>query len=331
MRILFAVPGNLKTVPMGRYVGDALREHAAEVVTVDYAPTLMEKIAGRFLHGRDRSRMVESRLLAAIEEMRPDLFFTLYGVNVSRNVLQHLDRRNIATVNWWLNDPFQFERAMTILPNYKIRITNAKYSVDAYRERGVRDVLFLPTACHPPLHRPVPPEDSLRSDISFAGDWSLNREQAVASLVQQQEWRIRVFGPWQKKVKRHSPILPCLTHGFFSTEQMVSIFCSSKATLNIHTWRGKADFGLNPRVFEAAACGVPQIVDWKRELDEILSPDARRSLFIYGDDEEMLMQCRAAMADPLAARERSRAVVDYFHQEHSYSARIRELFKVLGA
>jgi spore maturation protein CgeB len=330
MRILFAVPGNLRTVPMGRYIGEALRGHGHEVVSVDYSPTLREKIAGRFIHGRDRARMVDSRMLAAVESTQPDLFFTLYGINVSRKVLAQLDAKNVTTVNWWLNDPFQFERAMAILPLYKVRITNAKYSVDAYRNRGVRDVLFLPTACHPPVHRPVAADEALRSDISFAGDWSANRERVVASLLGQKQWRIRVFGPWRKKVAPRSPILPCLTNGFFGTEKMVSIFASSKATLNIHTWRGKADFGLNPRVFEAAACGVPQIVDWKRELDEIFSPEARDSVFVYRDDDDLLSQCRAAMADAASAKARSMAVVDYFHREHSYAARIRELFKTIG-
>ena len=69
---------------------------------------------------------------------------------------------------------------------------------------------------------------------------------------------------------------------------MVEIFAASRVTLNIHTWRGRFDFGLNPRVFEAGACGTPQLVDWKRELDELFGAGERAGMLIYRSDDELL-------------------------------------------
>ena len=93
-------------------------------------------------------------------------------------------------------------------------------------------------------------------DISFAGDWSAMREQIVAALIGQGV-DVRIFGPWRRKLGADSPLRPRLEHGFFTPQRMAEIFAACKATLNIHTWRGKFDYGLNPRVFEAAACGTP--------------------------------------------------------------------------
>jgi len=330
VRILFAVPGKLHTVPATRFAHAALARMGHEVVSVDYSPTLREKIRGR-LHGEaTRARLVSPRLMAAVEESRPELFLTLYGFNVAEQVLALLRDRGVPRVNWWLNDPFQFERACQILPAYDFAFTNAKYSVDAYRARGIRNVRFLPSACEPSVHRPLIGDPSLACEVSFAGDWSENRERIIARLVEANIGDVRVFGPWRKKLPRNSPLRSRLRNGFFSPEQMVRIFASSRATLNIHTWYGRYDYGLNPRVFEAAACGVPQLVDEKRELRELVPADRLYCLFAYRDEAELHAQVRAVLADPRGARERATQLVGHFHQAHSFDVRMRELLATVA-
>ncbi len=325
MRILLAVPGNLRTVPMARFVHDALARLGHEVISLDYSPNLAEKIRARLRGITDRRRLVAPRLLQSVEESRPDLFLTLYGFNVGDEVLALLRDRGARRVVWWLNDPFQFERACGILPNYDLAFTNAKYSVDAYRQRGIRNVKFLPTACEPSVHRPQAADPGLASEISFAGDWSENREKIIANLLAADICKIRIFGPWKRKLARDSGLRPFLRDGFFSPAEMARIFASSKATLNIHTWYGRYDFGLNPRVFEAAACGVPQLVDEKRELHDLIPTDKLYCLLAYRDEPELHAQVRAVLADPQGARARAMQLVPHFHEKHSYQARMREL------
>ena len=47
---------------------------------------------------------------------------------------------------------------------------------------------------------------------------------------------------------------------------MVAAFHKSAIVLNLHTWFGRWDHGINPRLFEAAACQAFQLVDMKREI-----------------------------------------------------------------
>ena len=331
MRILLAVPGNLRTVPMAGFVRDALARLGHEVVSVDYSPNLAEKIRSKVFGITDRRQIVAPRLLQSVEESGPELFLTLYGFNVSAEVLALARARGARCVNWWLNDPFQFERACGILPAYDLAFTNARYSVDAYRQRGIRNVRYLPTACEPSVHRPQPADPELASEISFAGDWSENREKIIAKLVAAGFCKVRIFGPWKRKLSHDSALRPLLRDGFFSPVEMARIFASSGATLNIHTWYGRYDFGLNPRVFEAAACGVPQLVDEKRELHELIPADLRHCLLVYRDDAELHAQARAVLADPRGARDRARRLVSHFHEQHSYQARMRELLAALAA
>ena len=321
MRVLVAVPGNLRTVPMSRFVPDALRALGHEVRAVDYSLSWLEKLKSRAVP----ADAVEKRMLRAIEDARPELFLTLYGANISGGVLAHLRGRGVTTANWWLNDPFQFERATSILPAYDFAFSNARGSLDAYVARGIRNVRFLPTACEPSVHRPLP-RRAPACDVSFAGDWSAMREQMIVTLVAGGV-DVRIFGPWRRKLGGDSPLRPRLEHGFFTPQRMAEIFAASKATLNIHTWRGKFDYGLNPRVFEAAACGVPQLVDWKRELDDLFDEKERAAMLVYRSDEELLSLSRSLPED---IREKALAAAPSIQERHSYLARMRELLGICG-
>ena len=328
MKILVAVPGNLHTVRMNRFVPDALAALGHETHVVDYTPTLGEKLRLK-LTRRSAADVVAARLLAAVEEHRPELFLALYGVNVSRRVLDELRARRTLTVNWWLNDPFQWQRALGILPPYDFAFTNAKYSVDAYAAAGLKHVRFLPSACDPSVHRPI---DGVTPDcaVSFAGDWSALRERLVERLASEGV-DLRVYGPWRRKLRAGSPLRARLEHGFFSPERMVQIFARCQATLNVHTWRERFDFGLNPRVFEAGACGTPQLVDHKRELDELFSAGERAGMLVYRDDDELLRLARSLPGRAAELRAAAREAAPSFHRNHSYRARMAEMLRIVAA
>jgi spore maturation protein CgeB len=325
MNILIAVPGNLRTVPMSRFVPDALAALGHRVSVVDYSLTLLEKLRAR-LRGENDAQAVAARLLAAIERARPDFFLAVFGVNVGERVLADLRARGVPSADWWLNDPFQFERATKILPGYDFAFTNARDSVQAYAARGIRNVHFLPTACEPSVHRPLAARAPV-CDISFAGDWSAAREQLIGALVANGV-DIRIFGPWRRKLGEDSPLRSRLEDGFFTPQRMAEIFAACNATLNIHTWRGRFDYGLNPRVFEAAACGVPQLVDHKRELDELFDEAERAAMLVYRNDEELLQQCRRQ--DLAGLRSQAVAASASIRERHSYLARLRELLRICG-
>jgi spore maturation protein CgeB len=328
MKILVAVPGNLHTVRMNRFVPEALAALGHDIRAVDYSPTLLEKLR-RKLARREAAEVVEARLLAAVEEQRPELFLALYGVNVSKRVLGELRARGAVSANWWLNDPFQWQRALGILPAYDFAFTNAKYSVEQYAAAGLKHVRFLPSACDPSVHRPI---DGVTLDcaVSFAGDWSPLRERLVERLASDGV-DLRVYGPWRRKLRAGSPLREKLEHGFFSPERMVQIFARCRATLNVHTWRERFDFGLNPRVFEAGACGTPQLVDHKRELDELFTPLERAGMLIYRDDDELVRLARSVAPRAAELKAAALAAASVFQREHSYRARMVELLRVVGA
>ncbi len=199
MKILMAIPGKLKTVPMGGFSAKVLRDMGHSVVLFDYWPQWKDKIAnkllGRFQH--EEQLRVNKRFRVVVDAEKPDIVFALYGFHLSVESLAYLKKSSISSMCWWLNDPFQFERSLKKAHYFDYVFTNSKGSVDDYKKHGV-NAFWLPTACDPSVHKHVPARDEYRCDVCFAGDWSPLREQWLTQLAQYYD--VKIFGPWGRKI-----------------------------------------------------------------------------------------------------------------------------------
>lgn len=327
MKILLAIPGHLKTVPMGRFSAAALQELGHEVIVFDYAPRPLDKLRQRLFKPSGEVRApVNRRLRRAIDRERPQLFVTLFGFDVSSESLEFMRARKLASVCWWINDPFQFERSLKKAPFYDFVFSNSSVSPLEYRRAGVRNANFLPTACAPAVHRTVPAFEPYRCEVCFAGDWSPLRERVMEGLAARFETRI--FGPWSKKLAPDSPLRAKLVNGFFSPEEMATMFASAQVVLNVHTWFGEFDHGLNPRLFEAAGCGSYQLVDWKQEIPQLFEVPAE--VVCYRDLAEIPERVAAALADPAVVRATGAAAQRRAYRDHTYRARMATLLDIVG-
>src|SRR4030042_1812948 len=83
-------------------------------------------------------------------------------------------------------------------------------------------------------------------------------------------FQVAIMGPWKRKLAADSILRPHLVHGgFFTPQAMVEAFNQSRIVLNLHTWHGLFDYGVNPRLFEAAGCRAFQLPDRKAEMGEL--------------------------------------------------------------
>jgi spore maturation protein CgeB len=327
MKILFALPGHLKTVPMGAYSVDALRSLGHDVAPFDFHSTWRDRLAGR-LRGRDEEcGVMNARLRRLAADFAPDLFVTLFGFELSERTIAFLRARGVPTACWWINDPFQLERSLAKAPWYDFVFSNSSGVLPEYRARGVTHAAFLPTACEPRVHRPVAPRAEWRCEVCFAGDWSPLREKVMEGLARR--FDVRVFGPWKRKLASGSTLHERLHDGFFSPDDMAAMFASAEVVLNLHTWYGRFEHGVNPRLFEAAACGACQLVDWKREIPALF--DCQRELRCYqaieGLDTAVAEALGAhALRKAAGAAARARAL-----GEHTYVHRMQALLSIVAS
>jgi spore maturation protein CgeB len=326
MKVMLAIPGHLKTVPMGRFSADALRELGHDVTVFDYHSGPLDKLWDGLAKSPEHRASVNRRLRRLADRLRPDIFLTLYGADVSVESLSHIRRGGVPTLCWWINDPFQFERSAKKAAHYDFVFSNSAVCASDYRKLGVAHASFLPTACVPSMHRPVAPEERYRCDVCFAGDWSPLREQLVERLVE--HFDLRIFGPWGKKLKSGSRLLASLHDGFFTPDEMAAMFSSTRVVLNLHTWFGKFDHGLNPRLFEAAGCAAYQLVDWKQEIPTLF--DCPGEMVCYRTLEEIPALIRAALADQTATSEIAAAAQRRVYGEHTYRNRMVTIIDVVG-
>lgn len=329
MRILLAIPGHLKTVPMGDFCAKALERLGHEVIVFDYRrqpqDKILEGLTRLWSSGGALAPVMNWRLRGLIGDLRPDLFMTLYGFFLDRQTLNLLRVKKIPSVCWWINDPFQFERSMERAALYDAVFTNDSHCAGQYLASGVRAAWFLPTACDPEVHQPLSPQNDYRADVCFAGDWSPLRERLMLGLVDRVD--LKIFGPWAKKLPPDSPLHRFLQDGFFSPREMAAMFSSAAITLNIHTWHENANHGVNPRLFEAAACGVAQLVDWKLEIPSLFALDHELLSFERIQDVPALIS--DALTDRRALAEMGAAARRRALAEHTYVHRMEKMLGLL--
>lgn len=324
MKILFAVPGHLKTVPMGQFSAEALRELGHQVTVFDYHARLSDKLCDRFLASQEEKPAMNRRFRRIIADEKPDLMLTLFGFDLSAQSLAFLRANGVPSACWWINDPFQLQRSLAKASHYDFLFSNSAGCVEDYRAAGVANAHFLPTACHPEVHHPVAAVEKYRCDICFAGDWSPLRERFLLRLAE--NFDVKIFGPWKKKLAADSPLLPRLYDGFFTPAQMVQMFNSAKVVLNLHTWFETHDHGLNPRLFEAAGCGAFQAVDWKREIPLLF--DCNTELFCYRSLDELVAGLGEFIADDKRRQSMGQAVHRRALAEHTYRHRMSALLDI---
>ena len=324
MKIFLSILENLKTVPMNQYIYKTLLNMGHEVFIFGHG---YHNWYGRIIKKISQEKLVnyvDKKTMQLIEKFKPDLFFTIYGFNHSPEVINKIKSKGIPTLCWWLNDPFQFERSVAKAIHYDLYFTNSKKIIDSYKERGMQNVFHLPPAIFPDIHRKI---HGLKNkyDICFAGDHKSIRESILEALVE--EFNITLFGPWRKKIKEGSSLSKCIKgRKFFTPQEMVMIFNQSKVVLNIHTWFGKYDHGINPRVFEANGCGVFQVCDWKEEISDFYIDG--KEIIIYRNIEELKEKLRYYSKNDAARQKIAENGYIRTHNEHTYGNRLNELMRI---
>lgn len=327
MKILLSIPGHLKTVPMSRYIFQTLKEMDYEVTVFNYGvhgvyPKLLKAFSrDSFLDYIDR------KLIQLVHKIKPDVFLTVFGFDHRKSVINQIKLKGIKTICWWLNDPFQINRSIAQASFYDYYFTNSKGSIKSYHEANIKNVFYLPAGSFPEVHRKL--KDTIfKYEVCFAGDWSSEREKILLDLSK--DFNVYIFGPWKKKLNKKSSLCNSVVKdGVFTPEEMVKIFNSSKVVLNIHTWFGQWNYGINPRVFEANGCGAFQISDHKEEIPEMYEPE--KEIVLYKSISELKDKLSYFLQHSEKASNIAEQGFLRTTKHHTYKQRLKEMFRIAGS
>lgn len=193
---------------------------------------------------------------------------------------------------------------------------------------GARRTAPLYGSVDPEVHRPVPPQEHYRADLSYLGTYADDRQAVLEQLFIEPARRLPhrrfLMGgaqyphsfPWTDNLYfvRHLP-----------PQEHPAFYCSSRLTLNA-TRQAMADMGYCPsgRFFEAAACGTPVLSDWWEGLDCFYQPG--EEILIARSTEEAI----AAIESSDAQLQRiARAACERTLEEYTAERRARELESLL--
>ena len=330
MKILLITPSNLKTVPMGAFALKAL-ENLGHTVSVEvYNESLCEKFIST-IYKRIGSKEIyvgaNKRIRNRLLSFKPNLLFAIYGIHISKETLFFAKKMNIKTACWWLNDPFQFERGLKFAKNYEYWFSNSKKCAEIVQSKFKIKSHFLPAACDPQVHKKILKNHKFSCDICFAGDWSKSREKLLLFLITK-GFNVKIYGPWEKKLNKNSPLFRYLIPGFFTPRQMAEYFNNAKILLNQHTWFKKFTHGVNPRLFEAAACETVQVVDFKTEIPNLFA--INKEIITYANISQLPVILNSLLNNSNKRQKIAHKAKARVLRDHTYEKRMGQMLSFIS-
>ncbi len=334
----------------GWYFHCVLEEHGIEHTMFDhrivaYRGRLVKKainrIVRRLASNREQAwsvlhRRADRELLARVEQFRPNLLLVMSGKTISRNLLRHIQSRwpRLRTVNVFWDNPFFYDLTFDALPEYDYFFVKDTYVVGEMRKLGADNVHYLPQACHPPEHRVLNDLTTAErakygSDLSFVGSMYPYRAHILDVFA---DMDLKIWGSGS-----HG-IIPSDSVAFTKHQRepvfgraKVAVFNASKINLNTQNYQNDI-FGVSSKVYQIAASGGFQLIDYKPDLEKLFKVD--QELIVFRSRDELRELAEYYLAHPeeraeIAERSRRRAIAEhsFVHRWQTISEAVNRQFK----
>jgi spore maturation protein CgeB len=262
---------------------------------------------------------LQDRLARALGHSAPALVLVLEAPQIDAPMVAWL-KQAIPTkwVNWFCDARRSPQEIGPYAASYDAVFVADSATAGSLEAPGNPPVYYLAAGCDPSVHRPMRARDRFRANVVFAGTATPHRERMLYELV---EYGLAVWGPgWRKTRLKDYFRGKLLLH-----EDYVRAYAGASVAINVPCVEGS---GVDRRLFELAAIGVPQVVEdgpdlhqYFREGSEILV--ARGTTDLRSLTAEALHD--RAWAEQVGAGARQRALT-----EHTYMHRMWALLETVA-
>ena len=257
----------------------------------------------------------DGELPGKVERFAPDLLFVVHGRRFRQRWGERFRRFRSAV--WLLDEPYEVDDTERTSPLFDTVFVNDPSTLGRHG-----DAHYLPVAWDPHAHTPGASgereEEARTYDVGFIGGGNPTREAMLGRLAAEGLLSYVVGGPWRSRELASL----CLA-GNVPAERTAELYRRTRIAINV--FRDRHHFNrrrlpatsLNPRVYEALACGALVISEDRPELARVF-PELPR----FTDAEGLVAQVRGLLADPerfarLLAASRARLA------PHTYAERLR--------
>ncbi|MBK8814444.1 MAG: glycosyltransferase [Methylococcaceae bacterium] len=189
------------------------------------------------------------------------MIFVVHG----RKFRQRWGRRfnDYRTAVWLLDEPYEVDDTVLTSALFDAVFVNDPSTLQRHKNSN-----YLPVAYDPHVHTEV--SKKKRYDVGFIGGFNPVREKYLLSLLDAGLLSYVVGGPWT------SPKLKsiCLS-GNIPSSETTRLYQQTRIVLNVFRERHHFNrqnipaHSLNPRIYEALACGALVVSEWRPELAEV--------------------------------------------------------------
>jgi spore maturation protein CgeB len=304
----------------------------------------MEKMAPLYRHfssiRRPRAAQAQSAMIRFLgelalleaEEFAPHLLLALAQAPLSRDTVEKIKKLDVKTAFWFMEDFRQMSYYAEIAAHYDFFFYIQGKEIEERLEHLGANHHFLPVAAHPPCHRPLALSPARREElgatIGFMGAGYPNRIRILGRLLQAG----LPLTIWGSDWPANSILSRALREDrYISSQEIVEFYNACEIVLNLHSSPrasapvGSADF-INPRTFEAPACGAFQLVDNVPGLEKFFVPE--EELATFNNEEELMEKARFYLERPtlraaMAAKARQKVL-----SQHTYYHRMERLLDI---
>jgi spore maturation protein CgeB len=256
----------------------------------------------------------DEQLPQKIERFQPELVFVVHG----RRFVQRWGKRLCGwrSAVWLLDEPYEVDDTSTWSGQFDFVFVND--TVTRSRHRHAHE---LPVAYSPSLHRAIP-GGTPRYRVGFVGGANPTRERSLAALAKRGLLDYVVGGPW-----RDPALASRCVAANVPAERTAALYQDTAIVINVFRDRhhfnraGVQGRAMNPRIYEALACGALVISEPRDELiervpdlptfrtDDELAALVERFLARSDDRRRVQQACAKSLADATYAQ-RLRTVME---------------------
>ncbi len=257
----------------------------------------------------------EGNLPRQIKDFAPDLLFVVHGRKFAAKWPKPLAAQ---TAVWLLDEPYETDETAS----WSSRFDHVFISDPATLHRHT-NATYLPVCYDHVLHKPgTGPRPHA---VGFIGGGNTTRDRYLSVLAQQGLLTYVIGGPWDnanvQKLCRSKNIPASQTvHWYQQTQIVLNVFRER----HHYNRQNIPATSLNPRVYEATACGALVISEWRPELDT-LCPE----LPTFRTVDECVALVRAFVRDPDRAGAVQRQCAARL-KDHTYAARLQTVLQTVA-
>lgn len=258
----------------------------------------------------------DPELATKIDDFAPDWLFVVHGRRFIEKWRGSFP--SIKKAVWLLDEPYEVDDTSRWSSEFDVVFVNDPNTVDRHRNAH-----YLPVAYDPEVH--FENGNTRKYDVGFIGGHNDVRERYLLALHEAGFLSYVVGGPWRSTALQSI----CLAPNIAATETS-DLYRQTRIVLNvfreIHHYNrdGVKPYSLNPRVYEAIACGAVVVSEARGEVSELFP-----ELPLFEDSKQLLDKIGALQNDD-EAYARVKRVCRERVQAHSYKERLRRVLDMLG-